>query len=125
MAIPVVGHLLSHGHWPALHLAGKLCHPYVGIATVFDRRYVQKQFLGGLADFWRGLAQQPSRTSAVAPSWLCLVRTRSQLVRNLYTADARSCSGPQVAEEDDPCLSFSTLQISLICRTSNPPQHTN
>jgi fatty-acid desaturase len=34
------------------HLAGELCHPYVGIATVSDRRYIQKQLLGGSADFW-------------------------------------------------------------------------
>jgi fatty-acid desaturase len=34
MAVHAVGHLFSHGHWPPFHLAGELCHSYVGNTAV-------------------------------------------------------------------------------------------
>ena len=58
-----VGNLPAHGGWPARDLAGEFGDAFVGNAAVCDPRSFHQQLVGGLADVWRGLAQQSPRAS--------------------------------------------------------------
>ena len=45
----------------------------VGNTAVSHPCHLQEQLLGGAADVWRGVAQQPSRPSPIGPSWVGVV----------------------------------------------------
>ena len=73
MVVPAVGIFLPDGFRASFDLAGEFGHAHVGIAAIPDRGHLDEQFLGGDADVWRRMAQQPSCGAASGAAWAGLV----------------------------------------------------
>ncbi len=65
VAVRDVGTLPASGSRPSRHLAGELGDSHVGNPAFRNPRRFPQQLVGRLSDFWRGLAQQPSRAPDV------------------------------------------------------------
>src|SRR5277367_1067754 len=74
-----------------LDLAGQFSHTYLGLAALSDPRFIDQQLVGGAADVWGGLAQQPSCLSGLGAARPEAVRNRPQLVRHLDSGAAWTC----------------------------------